>query len=194
MREINRLSRARVARDPVRSLKNSLIGSCALISRAAISGEVSAGEAVTVADSFIQTLESMQDVRALEALEETMVIRFCEQVETQGGNEASAIVKAAMREADEHLDEKLRVQGIARKIYVHPDYLSKLFRKETGETLSHYIQRRRVQEAGHLLRYSTYAISEIATAFQFSSQSNFSQVFKKHTGLSPARYREGARL
>lgn len=190
LKQINRLARATVARDPLRSLKNSLIGSCALLSRAAIAGGVPAGEAFTLADSFIQTLEGLSDARSLAALEESMVLRYCEQVEAAQAQKGSAIVNAAIREVNEHLDEKLSVALIAERIYVHPDYLSRLFRQETGERLNHYIQRRRVQEAGHLLKYSRYSIAEIASAFQFSSQSNFSQVFKKHTGQSPARFRE----
>ena len=190
LKQINRLARATVARDPLRSLKNSLIGSCALISRAAIAGGVPAGEAFTLADSFIQTLEGLHDAQSLTALEEAMVLRYCEQVEAAQAQKGSAIVRAAIRDVNEHLDEKLSVALIAQRIYVHPDYLSRLFREETGERLNHYIQRRRVQEASHLLRYSKYSIAEIADAFQFSSQSNFSQVFKKHTGQSPARFRE----
>lgn len=194
LHQINRLARATVARDPMRSLKNSLIGSCALISRAAIAGGVSAGEAFTLADSFIQTLEGLSDARSLTALEEAMVLRYCEQVEAAQQQKGSAIVRAAMREVNEHLDEKLSVAEIARRIFVHPDYLSRLFRQETGERLNHFIQRRRVQKASHLLRYTSYSIAEIAAAFQFSSQSNFSQTFKKHTGQSPARFREEAGL
>lgn len=194
LQQINRLARATVARDPLRSLKNSLIGSCALLSRAAIAGGVPAGEAFTLADSFIQTLEGLSDARSLTALEESMVLRYCDQVEAAQAQQGSAIVQAAIRDVNEHLDEKLSVMAIAERIYVHPDYLSRLFRQETGERLNHYIQRRRVQEASHLLRYSKYSIAEIAAAFQFSSQSNFSQVFKKHTGQSPARFREAGAL
>ena len=59
-----------------------------------------------------------------------------------------------MRYIDDHLSDKLRVGDIARQVYVHPDYLSARFKQETGEGISRYIQRRRVQEACRFLRYS----------------------------------------
>ncbi|MDI9520395.1 MAG: AraC family transcriptional regulator [Bacillota bacterium] len=189
--EINSLERARVADDPLRSLKNSLIGSCALCSRAAIAGGVTADAAFTLADEFIRTIEDRHDAKALNALEEDMVIRFSAQVAALRDSQVSSIVRGAMRYIDDHLSDKLRVSDIARQVYVHPDYLSARFKQETGEGISRYIQRRRVQEACRFLRYSAYPIAQIAGYFQFSSQSAFTRVFKQHQGITPRQYREG---
>ena len=188
--EINRLERARVAGDPLRSLKNSLIGSCALCSRAAISGGVPADAAFTLADEFIRAIEDRRDAKALAALEEDMVSRFSSQVAQLRDSGVSSIVRGAMRYIDEHLSDKLRLDSIARQVYVHPDYLSARFKRETGEGISRYIQRRRVQEACRFLRYSAYPIARIAGYYQFSSQSAFSKVFKQYQGLTPRQYRE----
>ena len=188
--EINRLERARVADDPLRSLKNSLIGSCALCSRAAISGGVTADAAFTLADEFIRAIEDRHDAKALNALEEDMVISFSAQVAALRESQVSSIVRGAMRYIDDHLSDKLRVGDIARQVYVHPDYLSARFKQETGEGISRYIQRRRVQEACRFLRYSAYPIAQIAGYFQFSSQSAFTKVFKQYQGMTPKQYRE----
>ncbi|MGI6694735.1 MAG: helix-turn-helix domain-containing protein [Christensenellales bacterium] len=188
--EINRLERARVADDPLRSLKNSLIGSCALCSRAAISGGVMADVAFTLADELIRTIENKRDVKALAALEEDMVVRFSAQVAALRDSQVSSIVRGAMRYIDDHLSDRLRVGEIACQVYVHPDYLSVRFKQETGEGISRYIQRRRIQEACRFLRYSAYPIAQIAGYFQFSSQSAFTKVFKQYQGLTPRQYRE----
>lgn len=188
--EINRLERARVAGDPLRSLKNSLIGSCALCSRAAIAGGATADAAFTLADEYIRAIEEKRDAKSLAALEEDMVIRFTAQVAALRDNQVSSIVRGAMRYIDEHLSDKLRVSAIAKQVYVHPDYLSARFKQETGEGISRYIQRRRVQEACRFLRYSAYPIAQIAGYYQFSSQSAFTKVFKQYQGLTPRQYRE----
>lgn len=188
--EINRLERARVAEDPLRSLKNSLIGSCALCSRAAILGGVMADASFTLADEFIRAIENRHDARSLAILEEDMVIRFSAQVAALRDTQVSSMVRGAMRYIDDHLSKKLRVGDIASQVYVHPDYLSARFKQETGEALSRYIQRRRVQEACRFLRYSAYPIARIAEYFQFSSQSAFTRVFKQHQGMTPRQYRE----
>lgn len=190
LEEINSLERARVADNPLRSLKNSLIGSCALCSRAAISGGVTADAAFTLADEFIREIENKHDTKSLTALEEEMVVRFSAQVAAMHDNQVSRIVRAAMHYIDDHLTDKLRVSDIARQVYFHPDYLSARFKQETGESISRYIQRRRVQEACRFLRYSAYPIAQIAGYFQFSSQSAFTKVFKQHQGITPRQYRE----
>lgn len=190
--EINRLMRARVARDPVRSLKNSLIGSCALFSRAAIAGGLSADAAFSLADAFIQLIEDTPDLAALALLEEEMVTRFSHQVAQRRMQGKSPVVREAMRYIDDHLGEKLGASAIAARIYVHKDYLSGIFRRESGVTLGAYIQKRRVQEAAHALRHSRLGLSTIAGRYGFCSQSHFTHAFKNLMGTTPMAWRTGS--
>lgn len=190
LQEINRLQRAQVAGDPLRSLKNSLIGSCALCSRAAIAGGMTADAAFSLADTYIRSIEENNEPYALSQLEEEMVLYFSKQVEALRGGEISSLVLGAMRYIDECLSEKLRLPDIAAQIFIHPDYLSVLFKKETGETITRYIQKRRVQEACRFLRFSNFPITDIAGYFQFSSQSAFTKIFKQFQNLTPKQYRD----
>jgi two-component system, response regulator YesN len=187
--EINRLKRATLARDPMRSLKNSLICSCTLFTRAAIQGGVPADEAFTLSDTFIQTIEETQNLKSLDALEETMVLRFIDQVAGHNNASLSGMIRSAIAYIDHHLSEKLNVPMIARQIYVHPDYLSSRFKQEAGVTITAFMQKRRIEEACHFLRYSPSTVSEIAAFYQFCSQSHFIQVFKKYMGMTPAQYK-----
>jgi len=75
---------------------------------------------------------------------------------------------------------------------VHPVHLSREFRKHYRSTIGEHIRTRRVEHAAHLLSNSGTPISEIASICGFADQSHFSAVFKKHTGLSPAKYRDAA--
>lgn len=190
LQEINRLQRAQVAGDPLRSLKNSLIGSCALCSRAAIAGGMTADAAFSLADTYIRNIEESNKLHELSALEEEMVLYFSKQVEALRRGEISSLVLGAMRYIDDCLCEKLRLPDIAAQVFIHPDYLSVLFKKETGETITRYIQKRRVQEACRFLRFSHYPITDIAGYFQFSSQSAFTKVFKQFQSLTPKQYRD----
>jgi two-component system response regulator YesN len=76
-------------------------------------------------------------------------------------------------------------------VYANVDYLSKLFKKETGEKFSHYVKRRRVEKAEQLLQSVNYErVCEVAENVGFGDNSQyFSQVFKKQTGLTPTEYR-----
>lgn len=89
----------------------------------------------------------------------------------------------------EHIDEVNRGQ-LAEQFYLSPSYLSKLFRREAGVSLIDYIQTERIDLAKELLRYSDYAISDIAVRTGYPSFSHFSKQFRKFVGCTPGEYRK----
>ena len=68
-------------------------------------------------------------------------------------------------------------------------YLSTLFRRECGCTLTEYVNRRRIDRALALLRDSDQRIQEIAEACGFSDVNYFICLFKRQTGVTPGQYR-----
>ncbi len=86
-------------------------------------------------------------------------------------------------------DPGLNVQRVANWIQCAPDYLSHLFHRETGEQLSVYINRQRVDHARYLLDSSNLNISEIARASGYSDPGYFTRVYKRFTGETPRQYR-----
>jgi AraC family transcriptional regulator len=73
---------------------------------------------------------------------------------------------------------------------VHPVHLSREFRKHYQSTIGEYIRKRRIEHASHLLANSDVPLSEIALTCGFSDQSHFCAMFKTHTGLTPAKFRD----
>ena len=69
-------------------------------------------------------------------------------------------------------------------------YLSALFHKETGQTLTVFIHKVLIEKAQNLLAYSDYSLGEISTYLNFSSQSYFISIFKRYTGITPGQYRK----
>jgi len=189
LREINRLHRANLSDEPLRSLKNSLICSCSFFTRAAIAGGAMPDAAFSHSDSCIRTIEDMRDVEKLAEYEYTMVREFIHLVQRRREGGVSAVVRAAIIYANEHLLEPITVQSIAESIFVNPSYLSSDFKQETGESLSHYIRRKRIRHAEKLLREGKDTMADIAVTCQFCSQSHFIQVFKNMKGLTPEQFR-----
>ena len=187
--EINRLHRANLSDEPLRSLKNSLICSCSLFTRAAIAGGAMPDAAFSHSDTCIRTIETMHSMETLAEYEYTMVREFIHLVRRRREGGVSAVVRAAIIYANEHLLEPITVQSIADSIYVNPSYLSSHFKQETGEPLSHYIRRKRIRHAEKLLREGGDTMADIAAVCQFCSQSHFIQVFKKMKGLTPEQFR-----
>lgn len=90
----------------------------------------------------------------------------------------------------EHLaDPQLSVQKLAEALHCSADYLSFLFHEQSGETIIHFIHRRRIEHARYLLAESRMNISEIARASGFADAGYFSRIFRRLTGLAPRAYR-----
>ncbi len=73
---------------------------------------------------------------------------------------------------------------------VHPVHLSREFRKHYQSTIGEYIRKRRIEHASHLLANTETPLSEVALTCGFSDQSHFCAMFKTHTGLTPAKFRD----
>lgn len=79
--------------------------------------------------------------------------------------------------------------SISKDMFLSQSYVSRRFHSETGETLSGYINRVRIENAKKLLTGSDVPVSSIAINVGFSDPNYFSRVFKKREGISPEKYR-----
>lgn len=192
--EINRMPRAKLANTGLRSLKNSLICSCTFMARAAIAGGVSPDEAFTLSDAYIQCIEQCATTNDLSCFEAEMIEGYTARVLAVRSTLYSNAVIEVMRYIDNHLSEPIRIEEIAAAVYHNPNYLSCLFKKETGETLHAYILRKRIEESRYFVRHTQNAFAEIAAFYQFCSQSHFVQCFRRITGMTPGEYRRKAFL
>lgn len=80
--------------------------------------------------------------------------------------------------------------SVAATVGVHPVTLARAFRRSYGCTVGAYVRRLRVEHAERALRDGDRPLSEIALDCGFADQSHFSNQFRKHTGVTPSRYRE----
>lgn len=89
-----------------------------------------------------------------------------------------------------NLQSEIKVSDMAGNFCVNADYLSSLFHKSTGKTITRYVLEEKVKAAKSMLIYTSNTLQEIAFVLNFSSQSHFSTVFRKFTGLTPKEYRD----
>jgi AraC-like DNA-binding protein len=89
-----------------------------------------------------------------------------------------------------NLHQPLTVKQLATIVNQHPDYLSRVFLKLTGERPLSYIHTKRIERAQYLMVTTRMSLSEIAGATGFDNLPHFSKVFKKKTSLTPGQYRE----
>lgn len=104
--------------------------------------------------------------------------------------EVHELVQKVKRKIHENLAEDLTVASLAGEFYVTPNYLSRLFKRVTGEGCNEYIVRKRIEKAKSLLAATTLKAGEIAIMVGYHDMNYFSLAFKKHAGVSPIKYRE----
>jgi len=104
------------------------------------------------------------------------------------------VVQQAIDYIQANLTGKLSVKDLAPVTGLNIDTLTRLFKQATGRTPYDYILEQRVARAKQALKQGKAPLAEVAVACGFGNQSHFSTVFKKWTGLSPARYRRQARI
>ena len=92
----------------------------------------------------------------------------------------------------QHFTEKLLVEDIAGHLHLHPAYLQRIFKKECGITMMEYVTQCRIEEAKRQLTTTCLPIVEIAENVGINGRQYFSQLFKKHTGITPNEARNMA--
>ena len=88
-----------------------------------------------------------------------------------------------------HYSEKLMLKDIAEQVHVSPAYLSNLFSRRTGTTITAYLQNLRIDAAREMLANLNYTLTEIAIRVGYPDAKYFSQVFKQVCGVTPSAYR-----
>jgi AraC-like DNA-binding protein len=91
---------------------------------------------------------------------------------------------------DNHQTVNLRsASAFAKQLNIHVNHLNRALKETTDKTTSQIIGERILQEAKILLKHSAWSVSEIAYALGFNEVTHFNNFFKKHTQLSPLKYR-----
>lgn len=182
---------AHLVDDPVQNQKYLCVSSITVATRAAIEKGMNEEDALNASDLYIQRFDACKSVAEVLDVHKEMMAFFTHRMAQI--RKAQTFSRPVVRVRDYvylHLHDRITVEEIADHIGLNPSYLSTLFKKETGTTITDYIQDRRVECAENLLRFSDYSFAEIANITAFSSQSYFNTVFKKKTGMTPLAYRK----
>lgn len=89
-----------------------------------------------------------------------------------------------------NLQQRLTRDEIASQYYLNSDYLDRIFKRESGSSVTKFIMEEKLKRAKELIEKTDIPISEIASSFGFINMSHFSTAFKKITKSNPADYRK----
>lgn len=190
LKEINQLERAKLSTNTIRSLKNSLICSCTIFTRATIQGGLHPEYAYNLSDVLIQEIENLHNETSLIEFEQNMVYTFIKTLKKEQISNYTSIVNKAISYIHENILQDLSLDKIASDLFVNSSYLSNIFKKETTITLTDYVNRKKIEESKYFLLHSELTISDISNLFHFCNQSYYTSLFKKITGLTPKKFKE----
>ena len=102
----------------------------------------------------------------------------------------SPVIDRALVYIREHYSENITLQSLAEDIYLHPVYLSRLFKEKVGQTFLEYLTHYRIEMAKDYLRNPNLRIYDIGQMVGYETPQYFSRVFKELTGTTPKGFRE----
>ncbi|MFT3951436.1 MAG: helix-turn-helix domain-containing protein [Oscillospiraceae bacterium] len=179
---------AKLSDDPLRSLTYHFVILAAMLARACTEGGMNREKAFSLSDLYIRAADKCRSVAVLQQLHEEMILDYTMRMKfVYRETLYSKPVSLCLAEIERSLTRRVTTESLARVAGVSRSHLSRLFRKETGTTLTDYILRQKTEAAANMLRLSGKSCAEVAACFGFSSQSHFSRVFKKYTGQTPAK-------
>lgn len=181
----------RLSGHPVRNLRYHLIISIAMITRFCIEAGMPAEEAYTLSDLYIQKADTASTAEAISALHRQMIFDFTRRMrKLKTGQVYSKPIHQCLDYIYDNLHTPLSLPALAAQVGLHPAYLSALFKKQVGTSISAYISALRIDAAKNMLRYSDYTPIAISNYLCFCSHSYFIQVFRRQTGMTPREYQQ----
>lgn len=118
--------------------------------------------------------------------------RFIKELSEKKGINEEEKVKDPVNEVEHyiqnHISDNLTVEEIAKIVFLSPDYLTRLFKKQKGQTLIDYITSQRMFLAKELLESNVLTISMISAKVGYGNYSYFTKIFKKYYGKTPRDY------
>jgi YesN/AraC family two-component response regulator len=175
--------------DQLRNAKNYDIIMNTLLRKAAEQGGVHPVYLDRVSSSFASRIEQLHSTSENASLMREMFRTYCRLVRKHALKDFSPVVQKTILMIDSDLSADLTLQSLAASQGVSAGYLSTIFKKETGENVSRYIQEKRIRHATHLLDTTNLQIQTVALHCGILDVQYFSKIFKQHMGLTPKEYR-----
>jgi len=175
--------------DPVRNARNYCIIMNTLLRKAAEQGGVHPLYLDSMSTDYAKKIENLSSGDAAYKLMEEMFLSYCSLVKKYSLKNYSRPIQRALTIIDSDLTADLSLHNLAALLNISDAYLSHLFRKETGQTLTDFVNSRRIGLAKQLLETTPLQVQTIAQHCGIVDVQYFSKLFKKYTGMTPKEYR-----
>ncbi|MBQ8518717.1 MAG: helix-turn-helix transcriptional regulator [Agathobacter sp.] len=178
------------ATDSLRSRKNLMLTLNTLLRKSIEVSHVHPYYIDRISSDFSIKIEKSVNEAQLEAIALQMLRKYCSLVRNFSTKDLSALVEKCVHQIHFHYADPLSLEILAHANAVSTSYLSSLFHKETGKTITNYINETRINRSILLLNTTDLSVSEIAAQCGFADANYYTRTFKKLKGTTPMAYRK----
>ncbi len=175
--------------DPLRNMKNYCIIMNTLMRKAAEQGSVHPLYLDSVSSEFARKIELTGSTSAGYKLMAEMISTYCRLVNNHSMANYSLLIRKTLVCIDSNLAGDLTLHALAAMQNISSGYLSALFKKEVGKTLTDYVNGKRMRQAAKLLSSTVLQIQTIAQYCGIPDMNYFSKMFKRYRGYTPKEFR-----
>lgn len=144
-------------------------------------------------DDELPYLTYMNAWQSLDLFEQALTHIIGRLQELSGGGVSRDVIQETVKYIKQHLDMDLSVAEIAEYAGMNPEYLTRLFKKNTGYALKEYIINEKMESAKMLLRTTSLPVTLISSHVGYGNYSNFTRSFKQLVGCTPMEYRKNTK-
>lgn len=183
------ISDKNVTESQIKQIKHRFVTQLTLISRVAIRKGIDQEIVGKAINKYLNKIIQTNDINKINQLFNDMILCFTYLIKEVNSND-SPLINKINSFINTNITKNITVNDIAEQLYISRPYISAYFKKQTGENLSNYIYKCKINYSKNLLDLSNRSLREISQFLGFSSTSHFSSTFKKYTNMTPNEYKQ----
>ena len=176
--------------DSIRDRKNFMIILNTICRKAAQTAYIHPVHLDEISRKFAIKIEDCTSIAQLEVLENEITRKYCLLVQSHSLRTYSKPIQNVINYISFNLTADLSLNALSEEFMLNSSYLSTLFKKETGVTLTNFVNNKRIEHAIYLLNTTQSAIQDIAAQCGINDVNYFTKLFKKLKNMTPTQYRE----
>lgn len=179
----------RFPENPLRSVKNLAIVFNTILRHAAEKGGLHPAYLHEISKKYALLIENAKTRTAVQQLQDEMPYAYADMVRKYAFPDTSPFIRKVIDHILLNLNMPLSLSDLSEFFNIQPSNLANQFKHETGQTVTEFINTRRISEACYYLKNSDMPIGEISLHVGINDANYFSRLFRKQMDMSPLQYR-----